>query len=314
MALSKIHRKRKPKPTRLSLAHEINKESSLFDFYPASEPPTTPVSSTSSQTCITPSALSTIHSPNHESVPRNESTITEHDETSMHLTVQSEQVTPITNAQLVTHTDTTTLMTTNRNVLKAIAAITSKQSKSKQVSITNTKPITSYFSTQDHSMASDTTYYGDHSEVIEDELSYTDSDNDQSESDNEFTYIYSKSDTENDSDSPEIPMEDSTEIPMEVQATVVQSILPFTGVSTEWYVLQNRLAKHNSSRDTIHQAITVEKDDDGLISYVNRSEVEGTIERIVADLHKQISSASQTKRNHLEAILLVGKHFLSTDR
>ena len=78
-------------------------------------------------------------------------------------------------------------------------------------------------------------------------------------------------------------------------------------------MLQNRLAKHNSSRDTIHQAITVEKDDDdGLISYVNRSEVEGTIERNVADLHKQISSASQTKRNHLEAILLVGKYFLST--
>ena len=119
-------------------------------------------------------------------------------------------------------------MTTNRNVLKAIAAITSKQSKSKKVSITNTKPITSYFSTQDHSMASDTTYYGDHSEVTEDVLSYTDSDNDQSESDNEFTYIYSKSD----SDSPEIPMEDSTEIPMKVQATVVQSMLPFTGVST----------------------------------------------------------------------------------
>ena len=159
-----------------------------------------------------------------------------------------------------------------------------------------------------------TIYYGDHSEVTEDVLSYTDSDNDQSESDTEFTYIYSKSDTESDSDSPEIPMEVSTEIPMEVQATVVQAILPFTGVSTEWYAhaLQNRLAKHNSSRDTIHQAIAVEKDDDGLISYVNRSEVEGTIERNVADLHKQISSASQTKRNHLEAILLVGKYFLST--
>ena len=144
-------------PTRLSLAHEINKESSLFDFYPASEPPTTSVSSTSSQTCITPSALSTIHSTNHESIPRNEPTFTEHDKTSMHLTVQSEQVniTPITNALLVTHMDTTTLMTTNRNVLKAIAAITSKQSKSKKASITNTKPITSYFSTQDHSLASD---------------------------------------------------------------------------------------------------------------------------------------------------------------
>ena len=300
-------------PTRLSLAHGIDKESSsLFDFYPASELPTIPISSTSSQTCITPSALSTIHSPNHESIPRNEPAITEHDKTSMYLTVQSEQVTPITNAQLVTHTDTTTLMTTNRNVLKAIAAITSKQSKSKKVSIINTKPITSYFSTQDHSMAGDTIYYGDHSEVTEDVLSYTDSDNDQSESDNEFSYIYSKSDTESDSDSPEIPMEVSTEIPMEVQATVEQSILPFTGVSTEWYALQNRLAKHNSSRDTIHQAIAVEKDDDGLISHVNRSEVEGTIERNVADLHKQISSASHTKRNHLEAILLVGKYFLST--
>ena len=78
------------------------------------------------------------------------------------------------------------------------------------------------------------------------------------------------------------------------------------------FELEPYVAKHNSSRDAIHQAIAIEKDDDGMISYVNRSEVEGTIERNVADLHKQISSASQTKRNHLEAILLVGKHFLST--
>ena len=76
-------------------------------------------------------------------------------------------------------------------------------------------------------MASDTIYYGDHSKVTEDVLSYTDSDNDQSQSDNEYTYIYSKSDTESDSDRPEIPME--------VQATVVQAILPFTGVYKQSY-------------------------------------------------------------------------------
>ena len=47
--------------------------------------------------------------------------------------------------------------------------------------------------------------------------------------------------------------------------------------------------------DTIHQAITVETDDDGLICYVNRSEVQGTLEKNIADLQMQITSASQEK-------------------
>ena len=75
-------------------------------------------------------------------------------------------------------------------------------------------------------------------------MSYTNSDNDQSG--NDCTYTYSKSDTESNNDSSDssaIPMEVPTDIPMEIQATVVQTILPFIGVSTEWYALQNRLAK-----------------------------------------------------------------------
>lgn len=52
-------------------------------------------------------------------------------------------------------------------------------------------------------------------------------------------------------------------------------------------------------------------DDDGSISYVNRSEVEGTVEENVTNLHMQIESArSEAKKYHLEAILSVGKYFL----
>ena len=78
---------------------------------------------------------------------------------------------------------------------------------------------------------------------------------------------------------------------MEIPTVVVQSkedIVPFTTVSTQWYVLQNRLAKHNLTRDSVHQAIEVESDDDGTISYVNRSEVKGTVEENTTNLQLQI--------------------------
>ncbi len=157
MALSKIQNKRKPLPTRSSLTSE--ESSSLFNFYHVSEPLTTKHNTEISvPTCITPSSLSTTrdHStPDHDTIPKEQSKSTEHEKT-MDITAQSAQlnVTPITTAQLITHMETTSSVTTTRNVLKVIAAITSK--KSKKPSITNTKPITSYYSTQDHS--SDTVY------------------------------------------------------------------------------------------------------------------------------------------------------------
>ena len=318
MALSKIHSKRKSEPTKLNLVNE--ESTSLFDFYSASELITLASvnkdnTDISTPMCITPSAISTSmaithSSADHAAIPKNQSTSTEHA-----FTVQSARanVTPSTSTQLITHMETTSSVTTTRNLLKAIATITSKQSKSNKASTRNTKPITSYFSTQDHS---NDIIHGVHPkvQVPEHVLSYNDSDNEQLE--NEFTYIYSKSDTENDSESDsDSSNSDSSEISMEIPTTVVQTaanILPFTAVSTGWYVLQSRLAKHNLTRDTIHQAITVETDDDGLICYVNRSEVQGTLQKNIADLQMRITSASQAKRNHLEAILLVGKHFLST--
>ena len=68
-------------------------------------------------------------------------------------------------------------------------------------------------------------------------------------------------------------------IPMKYSTTVVQTtvnILPVTAVSIKWYVHQTRLAKHNLTRH--HQAHTVETGD-GLICYVNKSDVQGTLEK-----------------------------------
>lgn len=63
-------------------------------------------------------------------------------------------------------------------------------------------------------------------------------------------------------------------------------LLPFPAVSVRWYVHQNKLAKHNAARDSIHQSMAVETDKDGNISHINRSVVVSTLEEYVIELRK----------------------------
>ena len=35
-------------------------------------------------------------------------------------------------------------------------------------------------------------------------------------------------------------------------------LLPYPAVSVQWYVKQNKLAKHNTARDSIHRSMAVE--------------------------------------------------------
>ena len=107
-----------------------------------------------------------------------------------------ENTIPFTGTQLTTPKVTSSI---TKNVLKAIAAVTSKQS---ETNINRDyKKNTSYFHTHDNS--SDTHQAQDHSEMSQ-VLSSSDSDSDQS--DNEFAYMYAESVTEelkSDSDSSE---------------------------------------------------------------------------------------------------------------
>ena len=127
----------------------------------------------------------------------------------------------------------------------------------------------------------------------------------------EFTYKYEqdtmqelKSDDEN-SDNP------ADIVPMMVIKPKVK-ILPFPAVSPQWYVMQNRLAKHNSTRDSVHQAIAVERDDDGAFASVNRSEVSGSLQENLTNLEVQMTSvSSKAKKTHLKAIIAVGNHIKS---
>ena len=97
-------------------------------------------------------------------------------------------------------------------------------------------------------------------------------------------------------------------VPMTVIKPKVK-ILPFPAVSPQWYVMQNRLAKHNSTRDSIHQAIAVERDNDGAFASVNRSEVSGSLQENLTNLEVQMNSvSSKVKKTHLKA---VGNHIKS---
>lgn len=135
-----------------------------------------------------------------------------------------------------------------------------------------TKNITFYFHAKTNS--SHTHQAPDH-EVLQHVLSSSDND-----SDDECAYMYTKGATEeliSDSDGSDTPkLSDISMEEMDISTMVVQSkedILPFVKISAQRYALQNRLAKHNLARDSIHQATAVESDDDGTISHVNRSEV-----------------------------------------
>ena len=88
--------------------------------------------------------------------------------------------------------------------------------------------------------------------------------------------------------------------------------LPFPKVSAEWYKRQYTLATKNVSRERYRQTNTPTFDEEDSIMYVNRSQVEGTLQENIQTLTqyaKETKDGSSEKR-HTEALISVGKYIL----
>ena len=90
------------------------------------------------------------------------------------------------------------------------------------------------------------------------------------------------------------------------------SPLPFPEVSAEWYKRQYALATKNVSRERYRQTNTPTFDEEDSIIYVNRSQVEGTLQENIQTLtqHAKETKDGSSEKRHTEALISVGKYIL----
>ena len=82
-------------------------------------------------------------------------------------------------------------------------------------------------------------------------------------------------------------------------------LLPFPQVSVEWYRRQYSLSVKNISREKLEEP---NRSAEGIIKYINRSRVRGTLEDNIQELNKKIELAQdKTSTAHLRALVQVGE-------
>ena len=86
--------------------------------------------------------------------------------------------------------------------------------------------------------------------------------------------------------------------------------LPFPHLPRSWYIKEQRF--YNATRDTLRKTKPVERDSTNTIICMNRSQVQGTLENNLKNLHKTLSdpACSNAKACHYKAISEVGTFIL----
>ena len=86
--------------------------------------------------------------------------------------------------------------------------------------------------------------------------------------------------------------------------------LPFPHLPRSWYIKEQRF--YNATRDTLRKTKPVERDSTNTIICMNRSQVQGTLENNLENLHKTLSdqACSNAKACHYKAISEVGTFIL----
>ena len=86
-------------------------------------------------------------------------------------------------------------------------------------------------------------------------------------------------------------------------------MLPFPQVSVEWYRRQYTLSVKNLSRESLEEPY---HSDEGIIKYVNRSRVHGTLEDNIEELKRKIETAKDNSfRAHLCSLVKVGEFIVT---
>ena len=86
--------------------------------------------------------------------------------------------------------------------------------------------------------------------------------------------------------------------------------LPFPNVSVEWYRRQHTLSMKNASRDILQQPCCSEY---GVIQYINRSRVDGTLQENIHALEKKVEVAKDTSNKaQLLSLVKVGQFVLTS--
>ena len=85
--------------------------------------------------------------------------------------------------------------------------------------------------------------------------------------------------------------------------------LPFPRFSSQWYKKQWQDTQRNSIRERVRYSNPHQKDETGVMVWVNRAQVTGSLESNITSLYSQISCGTNTL--HLKAVYEVGKYILS---
>jgi hypothetical protein len=120
---------------------------------------------------------------------------------------------------------------------------------------------------------------------------------------NEFSYFH---DEEQESGNRFSPSR-SDESDMEIQ--LYPESCRFPKVSADWYAKQYSLSIHNAAREEHRHTSIMQLDEHSNIQFINRSQVNGTLESNISSLIFKIEQLSNgPTRSHLQAIVAVGKY------
>ena len=108
--------------------------------------------------------------------------------------------------------------------------------------------------------------------------------------------------------SPQNALSDDDHMDMVVPSVIEQAhLLPFPEVSVEWYKRQNALFTKNASRQDQRPYY-----DEGVIQYIDRSRVDGTIEDNIKELKQKMALTKDNHtKAHLSSLVKVGEFILS---
>ena len=133
-----------------------------------------------------------------------------------------------------------------------------------------------------------------------------------SEEDNLMTYSHcSDNDDEGESHQTEFESENmDTSVVIVHPQSELPHALPFPCVSFEWYAKQHYLYPRNIARERRRYSNTVDTDNEGNFTFIDRSRVEGNLEENMSSLRESVQQLDGNKQEHLQAILAVGDYII----